>query len=106
MLSLRRILSRRSEGLIHMPDPILFPMGRLALDWVLEGGKPQRGGRWPYRWQQFWFEQNLRAQDARCTPEPPLKPPVFILGMWRSGTTFLHELLDTSRTLHAPNTWQ
>lgn len=90
-------------------EPIIFPMGRVALDWVLEGGKPQRGGmgaRLTYRWQQFWFEQNLRTLNARCAPEPPLNPPVFILGMWRSGTTFLHELLATNKTLLAPNTWQ
>jgi hypothetical protein len=61
--------------------------------------------RWSYRWQQLWFEQNLKAVDAKCA-DTALRPPVFVLGMWRSGTTFLHELLAANKTLIAPNTWQ
>jgi hypothetical protein len=88
--------------------PVIFPMGRSALNWVLSGGRPQRGSRmvgWSYRWQAFWFDQNLKAVDARCS-STDLRPPVFILGMWRSGTTFLHELLAAHNTLVAPTTWQ
>ncbi len=33
----------------------------------------------------------------------PLLPPVFIVGHWRSGTTFLHELLATDPRFVAPN---
>jgi hypothetical protein len=60
---------------------------------------------WSYRWQAFWFDQNLKAVDARCS-STQLRPPFFILGMWRSGTTFLHELLAAHNTLVAPTTWQ
>ncbi|NUM56889.1 MAG: sulfotransferase [Candidatus Hydrogenedentes bacterium] len=37
----------------------------------------------------------LRALDRRFirTNAPPAKPPVFIIGHWRSGTTHLHNLL-------------
>ena len=90
-------------------EPVVYPMGRAAVEWVLEGGKPRRGPvgiSWLYRWHQFWFEWNLRALDTMCSPEEALRPPVFILGMWRSGTTFLHDLLHANRTLLAPTTWQ
>ncbi len=34
------------------------------------------------------------------------RPPVFILGHWRSGTTLLHELLVTDPQFASPNTFQ
>ena len=54
----------------------------------------------------FAAVENVRygkAIDQAATP----KAPLFILGHWRSGTTFLHELLaqDTSR-FQFPNTYQ
>ena len=33
-------------------------------------------------------------------------PPVFIIGHWRSGTTYLHELLALDSRLATPNTYQ
>jgi hypothetical protein len=35
-----------------------------------------------------------------------LEPPVFIIGHWRSGTTFLHELLTRDPALAAPSTYE
>ncbi len=35
-----------------------------------------------------------------------LAPPVFIIGHWRSGTTFLHELLTRDAKLTAPSTYE
>lgn len=35
-----------------------------------------------------------------------LAPPVFIIGHWRSGTTFLHELLTRDPALAAPSTYE
>src|SRR5262249_55748182 len=34
------------------------------------------------------------------------KPPVFILGHWRSGTTYLHELMSLDDRFNSPNTYQ
>lgn len=34
------------------------------------------------------------------------KPPIFILGHWRSGTTLLHELLVTNPQFASPNTFE
>ena len=35
-----------------------------------------------------------------------LAPPVFIIGHWRSGTTFMHELLARDPALTAPSTYE
>jgi omega-hydroxy-beta-dihydromenaquinone-9 sulfotransferase len=35
-----------------------------------------------------------------------LEPPIFIIGHWRSGTTFLHELLTRDPALTAPSTYE
>ena len=32
--------------------------------------------------------------------------PLFVLGHWRSGTTFLHELLSLDQRFHTPTTYQ
>src|SRR5262245_56837563 len=33
-------------------------------------------------------------------------PPIFIVGHWRSGTTYLHELMSLDERLGWPNTYQ
>ena len=35
-----------------------------------------------------------------------IQPPIFILGYWRSGTTFLHNLLSLDSQFAYPNVWQ
>ena len=35
-----------------------------------------------------------------------IEPPIFIVGHWRSGTTFLHELLTRDPALTAPSTYE
>ena len=48
--------------------------------------------------QQAFYGRRI----ARVT----LAPPVFIIGHWRSGTTFLHELLTRDPALTAPSTYE
>lgn len=43
-----------------------------------------------------------RVQDNRHLPAIEIPPPLFILGHWRSGTTYLHELLSLDPRLHGP----
>ena len=43
---------------------------------------------------------------GRRVRETEVRPPVFIIGHWRTGTTMLHELLDCDPRFHAPNTYQ
>lgn len=42
----------------------------------------------------------------RIAQTPIAKPPVFILGHWRSGTTLLHEMLVTDPRFACPTTYQ
>ncbi|MES2353783.1 MAG: sulfotransferase [Pseudomonadota bacterium] len=90
-------------------SPSIFPLGREALAWLRQGGRPTRIGlahRLSYRWQSFWFERNLALQD-RLRPASPINAaPVFILGLWRSGTTYLHDLLGACPEMICPATWQ
>ena len=89
--------------------PGVIPLGADALDWVKRGGAPSRV-RWVHRllyeWQGFWFEKNLALQ-RRLHPAVPLdSDPIFVLGLWRSGTTFLHDLLSACPGVIYPATWQ
>ena len=43
---------------------------------------------------------------GRRIAEVDLEPPIFIIGHWRSGTTFLHELLTRDPALTAPSTYE
>lgn len=49
---------------------------------------------------QRWFHgQAIEATEI-------VEPPIFILGHWRSGTTYLHELLSLDERFCSPNTYQ
>jgi hypothetical protein len=43
---------------------------------------------------------------GRRIADVKLAPPLFIIGHWRSGTTFLHELLTRDPALAAPSTYE
>jgi omega-hydroxy-beta-dihydromenaquinone-9 sulfotransferase len=82
---------------------------RALADWIRAGGRPQRIVRahaLRLRWHAHWFEQNWQAQTRRLELLPPAHSPVFILGLWRSGTTVLHELLAGCTGWSTPRTWQ
>jgi hypothetical protein len=82
---------------------------RALAQWVRQGGTPERPMRahalrlW---WHAWWFEQNWRTQSTRLASLPMPQDPVFILGLWRSGTTVLHELLASATGWRTPQTWQ
>ena len=87
----------------------LLPLGQKALGWVRKGGRPFRGGlarSWLYRWHAFWFERNLALQSSLHGAVPIPEAPLFVMGMWRSGTTLLHTLLSQCPGLITPSTWQ
>jgi hypothetical protein len=76
---------------------------------VRAGGRPERrtfGLEARLRWHAYWFEVNWQAQRRRLNTLALPSNPVFILGLWRSGTTVLHELLAESTGWLTPNTWQ
>lgn len=75
----------------------------------------QRGERWAalplrvraqLRWRSGLASLNRRLSAARLSEVPPLAPPLFIVGPWRSGTTVMHELLTAATGWPTPQTWQ
>jgi hypothetical protein len=58
------------------------------------------------RWHAHWFDLNWRTQLERKPPAGLPADPVFILGLWRSGTTVLHELVIACGGWVTPQTWQ
>jgi omega-hydroxy-beta-dihydromenaquinone-9 sulfotransferase len=49
-------------------------------------------------WENFRYRQGINATQ--------IEPPLFILGIWRSGTTHLHNLLAQDDRFAYPNTYQ
>jgi omega-hydroxy-beta-dihydromenaquinone-9 sulfotransferase len=93
-----------------MSEPARLLLGSRALaEWIRQGGRPER--RVPayaarLRWHAWWFEHNWRAELRRLDAAPLPANPVFILGLWRSGTTVMHELLAACTRWLTPLTWQ
>ena len=51
-----------------------------------------------------WLTQLVYGGQVAATTID--KPPLFVLGHWRSGTTFLHELLSLDERHTSPNTFE
>ena len=52
-----------------------------------------------YRLQELVFARRLRGYELQ-------EPPVFVIGHWRAGTTYVHDLLACDPELGAPTTYQ
>ena len=68
-------------------------------------------GRAAATWDLHRFLSNLLRfrLEEKSTPAiltEPLLAPIFVLGLPRSGTTFLHNLLSLDESLLAPRCWQ
>jgi hypothetical protein len=68
-------------------------------------------GRWATRWDAVRFLSNLlrlRAEESQVPGilDQRIERPIFIAGLPRSGTTFLHSLLAQDRTNLVPLVWQ
>jgi Sulfotransferase family len=68
-------------------------------------------GRFATRWDAIRFLSNLlrlRDEEARAPEilEQRIERPIFIAGLPRSGTTFLHSLLAQDPTNLVPRVWQ
>jgi len=48
-------------------------------------------------WEKIKFDKKIKAQE--------LKPPIFIIGHWRSGTTYLHNLISQDKQFGYPSTF-
>jgi len=57
--------------------------------------------RWPYSRYEEWRE---RIRDRETAQDPNTDPPVFIIGHWGSGTTWMHQLLASDPRFITPDT--
>jgi hypothetical protein len=84
--------------------------GALQLaQWIRGGGRAERrsfGHSAKLAWHARWFELNWKSEERRLASLALPDDPVFILGLWRSGTTVLHELLAACTKWTTPQTWQ
>ncbi len=67
-------------------------------------------GRFALRWDALRFLENLlqlrAAEKASSMPPPVIERPIFVTGLPRSGTTFLHNLLIEDPANAVPRCWQ
>lgn len=88
---------------------MLAPASTTLVDWLRAGGA--RGWREfgilaRYRWNRPFFDWNLSMQRKLLSPATIAQDPAWILGLWRSGTTALHDALIERGLLCTPRTWQ
>lgn len=94
------------------PRAQLLRGGRALADWLQAGGagtaRAPLAWRCRLRWHAHWFDR-LQAQQSALpvsSRAAELPPPLLAMGMWRSGTTLLHERLTALPGHGAPRTWQ
>ncbi len=102
--------ARRAGTTDFGPIPFQEPLARLLESCATESA-PSLIGRIATRWDVLRFLGNLlrlAAEDARdpAIAEEPIAQPIFITGLPRSGTTFLHRLLLQDPDNQAPRVWQ
>lgn len=98
-----------SEYLGFDGDPLEFRGGRVLLRWVESGGPMERAGlllRARLRWAAFWFERLTKMTEQRCAAVVLPAKMVFIVGLWRCGSTVLHQELAQQTGWATPRTWQ
>ena len=104
-------LARRRSGLGEFGDTAFIDPLRRLLAACADEASLSLVGRMATRWDVVRFLSNLlRLQDAeRRNPAilaQPIERPIFITGLPRSGTTFLHRLLLEDPDNRAPRVWQ
>ena len=103
--------ARRHTGLRDFGDTgFVAPLRRL-LDACARESDPSLVGRIATRWDSVRFLANLLRLRAEEQADPgildePIVQPIFITGLPRSGTTFLHRLLMCDPDNRAPLVWE
>jgi len=104
-------LAQRRTGLVDFGStPFDEPLQNL-LRACREEAELSLFGRFATRWDAVRFLSNLlrlREEEKRAPQilEQRVERPIFIAGLPRSGTTFLHSLLAQDRTNLVPRVWQ
>jgi hypothetical protein len=104
-------LAQRSSGLVDFGEAPF----RAGLDAFLRACNDEAGlslfGYFGTRWDVRRFLTNLlrlryEEQKAPEILDEPIEKPLFIMGMPRSGTTFLHRVLACDEANRAPQIWE
>ena len=108
--ALLAVAARRAETADFGDIPFEEPLSRLLEACATESA-PSLVGRIATRWDVLRFLGNLArlaSEEARAPAirEEPIARPIFITGLPRSGTSFLHRLLLEDPDNHAPRVWQ
>ncbi len=103
--------ARRQTGLSDFGDTsFLGPLSRLLNAYSTESAL-SIVGRSATRWDVVRFLSNLLIVQDASLRDPgmsaaPIRQPLFITGLPRSGTTFLHRLMLTDPANRAPTVWE
>ena len=104
-------IARRQTGLTDFGDTsFMDPLTRLLKSCSTESALGLVG-RSATKWDMVRFLTNLlliQAESARSPrmEQAPVPQPLFITGLPRSGTTFLHRLMLTDPANRAPTVWE
>ncbi len=104
-------LARRRTGLTDFGETAFFDPLQKLLHACYEEGNLSLVGRVATRWDVVRFLSNLLRlfDEEQRAPEilaRPVDRPIFISGLPRSGTTFLHSLLAEDPANLVPRVWQ
>jgi hypothetical protein len=103
--------ARRRTGLVEFGCSAFEEPFRNLLRACREEAQLSLFGRYATRWDALRFLSNLlrlHEEESRAPEilEQPIEQPIFIAGLPRSGTTFLHSLLAQDRANLVPSVWQ
>ncbi|HET6307098.1 MAG TPA: sulfotransferase, partial [Rhodopila sp.] len=104
-------IARRQTGLRDFGDTsFIGPLTRL-LESISTESALSIVGRSATKWDVVRFLSNLLLIQDAVTRRPeiteaPIQQPIFITGLPRSGTTFLHRLMLTDAANRAPAVWE
>ena len=96
-------------GLDDYGDKVFRPFLDAALDAVSLEGELSSFGQFTYReFTLATLANRLRIVDysKRSTISKPVKKPIIIIGLYRTGSTYLHNLLSCHKDLRSPLFWQ
>lgn len=102
---------RRSTGLADFgPEPVEDALGRL-LNAYRADGRLNLLGRLATHWDNLRLMTNRLILRERELADPsialrPVEAPIFVMGLPRSGTTFLHRLLDQDPDNQTARSWR
>ena len=104
-------LARRRSGLNDFGGQAFIDPLRRLLAACSEEASLSLVGRMALRWDTVRFLNNLlKLHDMErrdpAIPREPIRQPIFITGLPRTGTTFLHRLLMEDTENRAPAVWQ